>query len=143
MQTPSDRRVTAHRVVRLVTLAIQAVLLARVTLLMFAPPASDPAVRLFLGWSQVLIDPFRVVMPVVFMDPFSGSILDTLALTAMLGYTILEHLLFWLMAWEHRAPNPLPRLPDIAPPRLPRRPARVSPMVSVAKVVGTTRPRFG
>jgi hypothetical protein len=130
-----------HRLVRLTTLAIQVVLLVRVTLLMFAPPASDPMVRLFLGSSQVLIDPFRVVMHVVFVDPFSGSILDTLALTALVGYTILEYALFRLIAWERHPAEPLPWLPDLAPRQVRRRPAAVLPAVSLARVAGTVRPR--
>jgi hypothetical protein len=139
----SPSRVATRRIARTTTLVIQLLLAARVTLLMFAPPATDPAVRLFLGLTQVLIDPFRLVMHVVFIDPFSGSILDTLALTALLGYTLLEHILFWVIAWEHHPAEPLPWLPDLRPWQPIRRPMAVLPAVSLAKVAGTTRPRFG
>ena len=122
---------------------MQLLLAARVALLLFAPPASDPAVRLFLGLTQVWIDPFRVVMPVVFIDPFSGSILDTLALTALFGYTVLEHLVLWLLAWQHHRPDPLPWLPDLGRRPVIRRPIALPAAVALVKVAGTTRARLG
>jgi hypothetical protein len=109
-ETGRPRQLAAHAV-RAIARVILVVLALRVALLLFAPSPNDQRVAWFVVGSQVLEDPFRPLMPTVFMDPFSGSILDTVALTAMLGYALLEAGLVWGLTWRPTPSEPLPPLP--------------------------------
>jgi hypothetical protein len=117
---PTSRTKTnAAHLVRATARIIIVILAIRVGLLLFAPKPDDPRVAWFLAGTQPLIDPFRVVMRTVFIDPWNGSILDTLSLAAIAGYAILEALLIRAIWYRRRRPEPLPPLPAslLATPR--------------------------
>jgi hypothetical protein len=105
------RRQIAANGIRAIARITFVLLALRVGLLLFAPSPADQRVAWFLLGTELIEDPFRLVMPTVFIDPHSGSILDTVALAAMLGYALLEAGLVWALEWRRTPPEPLPPLP--------------------------------
>jgi hypothetical protein len=144
-------KTAAAHVVRAAARIVIVVLALRVGLLLFAPRPDDERVAWFLADTQPLIDPFRVVMHSVFIDPWNGSILDTLSIAAMIGYAILEAILVRAIWYRrpHREPLPpipaelLARPPDARAPRfrtrLRTRPPDRAPTTAVSGEVRVRR----
>ncbi len=90
---------------------VQALLLARVALLLIAPAPSDASLA-FLGVTEWLVEPFRNAVRSVLVDATGGpSILDTKALAALVGYTLIEVVMLRVF-FRSRAPSePMPPLP--------------------------------
>jgi hypothetical protein len=142
----SRTKTNAAHLVRAVARILIVILAIRVGLLLFAPRPDDSRVAWFLADTQPLIDPFRVVMRTVFIDPWNGSILDTLSLAAMAGYAILEALLIRAIWYRRRPRQPLPPLPAslLARPRPVERPRRLRlPFRSASPDPAPTEPVTG
>jgi len=108
--TERQRQLAAHAI-RAIARVVLVLLALRIVLLLFAPSPDDQRVGWFLIGTETLEAPFRVVMPTIFIDPFSGSILDTVALTAIIGYALLEAGLVRALRWRPTVKEPLPDLP--------------------------------
>jgi hypothetical protein len=148
--TERQRELAAHAI-RAIARIVLVLLLVRVVVLFFAPSPDDQRVTWLLVATQPLEDPYRVVIHTVFMDPFSGSILDTVALAAMIGYALLEAGLVRALAWQPTIREPLPPIPSdliaAAPPprsmqpRRPTGPPAIEPVPTVRVSGETHRPR--
>jgi hypothetical protein len=90
---------------------VQALLVARVALLLVAPAPSEAYVA-FLGVTEWLVEPFRDAVRSVLVDATGGpSILDTKALAALVGYTLIEVILLRVLFRRRAATEPMPPLP--------------------------------
>ncbi len=109
-------RTRARRVVKIVAGILQALLIARIVLLLFAPSAADPIATWFLGLTQPLSNAANAVLPVVMRDQFGGSIFDLDAVYALIGITLVEGILLWLIDRQAGRREALPTLPSMPEP---------------------------
>ncbi len=90
---------------------VQVLLLARAGLLFFAILPGDPVFGAVFTVSQPFVDPFRDAVRASLEEQVSGTVVDTHALAALLGYTLVELGLLWVVGWQRRRPEALPPSP--------------------------------
>src|SRR2546421_9153105 len=113
MRTPRWR----HRLRMLVKVGFgvaQALLIGRIVLVLFAPWAANDLATGYIALTQPLVDPFRDAVRASLVEGASGTVLDTHALAALLGYSLLEIVLLLTIGWQRQANEPLP--PLVVPP---------------------------
>ena len=86
----------AHRIVVLVFGLIQVVIVARIVLLLLGAQAANAIVSAVLNISQVFVAPFEGMLRTDALHA-AGSALDVTAIVALVGWTILELIVLWVI----------------------------------------------
>ena len=95
---------TARRIVVLVFGLIQIVIGARIVLLLLDAREANVLVSAVLGISQVFVAPFEGMLRTDSLHA-SGSVLDITAIVALIGWTILELIVLWVIGiFRRRSP---------------------------------------
>lgn len=111
VQTESTRITTAgpgpselsRRIIVLVFGLIQLLIGARILLLLLDAREANPIVSAILNVSEVFVAPFEGILRTDALTS-SGSILDVTAIVALVGWTILELVLIWVIGiFRHRS----------------------------------------
>ena len=105
-----------RRVVKVGFALIQVLLLMRIVVLFFAPSPTDPLVSSLMDASQPFVDPFQNAVRASLEERASGTILDTHAMAALVGYTAIEVAILVAVGWRRRRREPLPPLPALPDP---------------------------
>ena len=93
--SPSGGEV-ARRVIALVFGLIQAVIVLRIVLLLLDAREGNDLVAFILNTSQLFVAPFEGIFRTNALAS-GGSILDIAAIAALVGWTILEAIAFWIV----------------------------------------------
>jgi hypothetical protein len=93
--TPSGGEV-ARRVIALIFGLIQAVIVLRIVLLLLDAREGNDLVAFILNTSQLFVAPFEGIFRTNALAS-GGSILDIAAIAALVGWTILEMIAFWIV----------------------------------------------
>ncbi len=110
-ETVATRRVTvtpsgseyARRIIALVFGLIQIVILLRFALLLLDARTGNDIVAGILNVSQVFVAPFEGILRTNALHS-GGSVFDVAALVALVGWTILEAIILWIIATFSREP---------------------------------------
>ena len=95
---------TARRITVLVFGLIQIVIGARIVLLLLDAREANVLVSAVLGISQLFVAPFEGMLRTDSLHA-SGSILDITAIVALVGWTILELIVLWVIGiFRRRSP---------------------------------------
>jgi hypothetical protein len=94
---------TARRIVVLVFGLIQIVIGARIVLLLLDAREANALVSAVLTISQVFVAPFEGMLRTDSLHA-AGSVLDITAIVAIVGWTILELIVFWVIGIFARRP---------------------------------------
>lgn len=93
----------ARRIIVLVFGLIQLLIGARILLLLLDAREANPIVSTILNVSEVFVAPFEGILRTDALAS-SGSILDVTAIVALVGWTILELVLIWVVGiFRHRS----------------------------------------
>jgi hypothetical protein len=87
----------ARRIVVLVFGLIQILIVLRIVLLLLDAREANALVRGILDLSQVFVAPFEGILRTEALKA-SGSILDITAIVALVGWTILELIVIWVVS---------------------------------------------
>ena len=87
----------ARRIVVLVFGLIQIVIGARILLLLLDAREANGLVSAVLGISQLFVAPFEGMLRTDSLNA-SGSVLDITAIVALVGWTILELVVLWVIS---------------------------------------------
>lgn len=87
---------TSRRIVILVFGLIQIIIGARIVLLLLDAREANALVSAVLSISQVFVAPFEGMLRTDSLKA-SGSVLDITAIVALIGWTILEVIIFWVI----------------------------------------------
>ena len=93
----------ARRIIVLVFGLIQLVIGARIVLLLLDARASNDLVAGILNVSQLFVAPFEGILRTDALNA-GGSTLDIAAIVALVGWTILEMVLLWVVGMFRREP---------------------------------------
>ena len=93
--SPSGGEV-ARRVIALIFGLIQAVIVLRIVLLLLDAREGNDLVAFILNTSQLFVAPFEGIFRTNALAS-GGSILDIAAIAALVGWTILEAIAFWIV----------------------------------------------
>lgn len=93
----------ASRVIIVIFGLIQVLIGLRIVLLLLNAREAHPLVRFVLDLSQVFVGPFEGILRTNALSA-SGSILDIAAVLALLGWTLLEMIVFWILNVFRREP---------------------------------------
>jgi hypothetical protein len=93
--SPSGGEV-ARRVIALVFGLIQAVIVLRIVLLLLDAREGNDLVAFILNTSELFVAPFEGIFRTNALAS-GGSILDIAAIAALVGWTILEAIAFWIV----------------------------------------------
>ena len=93
--SPSGGEV-ARRVIALIFGLIQAVIVLRIVLLLLDAREGNDLVAFILNTSQLFVAPFEGIFRTNALTS-GGSILDVAAIAALVGWTILEAIAFWIV----------------------------------------------
>ena len=85
-----------RRIVLLVFGLIQLVIGARIVLLLLDAREANALVSAVLGISQVFVAPFEGILRTDSLSA-AGSVLDVTAIVALVGWTILELVVLWVI----------------------------------------------
>ena len=110
VQTASRRTTTsgpggaefARRIVVLVFGLIQIVIGARIVLLLLDAREANALVSAVLDISQVFVAPFEGILRTDSLNA-AGSVLDVTAIVALVGWTILELIVLWVLVFGRRS----------------------------------------
>jgi hypothetical protein len=102
-RTGPDTPEYVRRIIVLVFGLIQLVIGARIVLLLLDARASNDLVAGILNVSQVLVAPFEGILRTDALNA-GGSTLDVTALVALVGWTIAEVILLWVVGIFRREP---------------------------------------
>ena len=94
----------ARRIVVLVFGLIQIVIGARIVLLLLDAREANALVSAILNISQVFVAPFEGMLRTDSLNA-SGSVLDVTAIVALVGWTILELIVLWVIGIFARRSN--------------------------------------
>jgi len=86
----------ARRVIALIFGLIQAVIVLRIVLLLLDAREGNDLVAFILNTSQLFVAPFEGIFRTNALAS-GGSILDVAAIAALVGWTILEAIAFWIV----------------------------------------------
>lgn len=111
MATVSSARSVARTAVKVIATVVQVLLLARIGVLFLVPPSPDPVVLGLLDLTQPLVDPFRDAVRASLEDAGSGTVVDTYAIAALIGYTVIELVALLAIGWQRKRSEPLPPSP--------------------------------
>jgi len=100
--SPSGGEV-ARRVIALIFGLIQAVIVLRIVLLLLDAREGNDLVAFILNTSQLFVAPFEGIFRTNALAS-GGSILDIAAIAALVGWTILEAIAFWIVNIFRREP---------------------------------------
>jgi hypothetical protein len=100
--SPSGGEV-ARRVIALIFGLIQAVIVLRIVLLLLDAREGNDLVAFILNTSQLFVAPFEGIFRTNALTS-GGSILDVAAIAALVGWTILEAIAFWIVNIFRREP---------------------------------------
>ena len=100
--SPSGGEV-ARRVVVLIFGIIQSLIVLRIVLLLLNAREGNDLVAFILNASQVFVAPFEGMFQTDALGA-SGSILDVAAITALVGWTVLEAIVIWITNVFRREP---------------------------------------
>jgi hypothetical protein len=100
--SPSGGEV-ARRVIALIFGLIQAVIVLRIVLLLLDAREGNDLVAFILNTSQLFVGPFEGIFRTNALAS-GGSILDIAAIAALVGWTILEAIAFWIVNIFRREP---------------------------------------
>lgn len=100
--SPSGGEV-ARRVVVLIFGIIQSLIVLRIVLLLLNAREGNDLVAFILNASQVFVAPFEGMFQTDALGA-SGSILDVAAITALVGWTVLEIIVLWITNVFRREP---------------------------------------
>jgi hypothetical protein len=100
--SPSGGEV-ARRVIALIFGLIQAVIVLRIVLLLLDAREGNDLVAFILNTSQLFVAPFEGIFKTNALTS-GGSILDIAAIAALVGWTILEAIAFWIVNIFRREP---------------------------------------
>jgi len=100
--SPSGGEV-ARRVIALIFGLIQAVIVLRIVLLLLDAREGNDLVAFILNTSQLFVAPFEGIFRTNALAS-GGSILDVAAIAALVGWTILEAIAFWIVNIFRREP---------------------------------------
>ena len=100
--SPSGGEV-ARRVIALIFGLIQAVIVLRIVLLLLDAREGNDLVAFILNTSQLFVGPFEGIFRTNALAS-GGSILDVAAIAALVGWTILEAIAFWIVNIFRREP---------------------------------------
>ncbi len=92
-----------RRIVVLVFGLIQIVIGARIVLLLLDAREANALVSAVLNISQVFVAPFEGILQTDSLNA-AGSVLDTTAIVAFVGWTILELVVLWVIGIFRREP---------------------------------------
>jgi hypothetical protein len=93
----------ARRVIALIFGLIQAVIALRIVLLLLDAREGNDLVAFILNTSQLFVGPFEGIFRTNALAS-GGSILDIAAIAALVGWTILEAIAFWIVNIFRREP---------------------------------------
>ncbi len=93
-----------RRIVVLVFGLIQIVIGARIVLLLLDAREANALVSAILNVSQVFVAPFEGILRTDSLHA-AGSVLDTTAIVAFVGWTILELIVLWVIGIFRRGPE--------------------------------------
>jgi hypothetical protein len=93
----------ARRVIALIFGLIQAVIVLRIVLLLLDAREGNDLVAFILNTSQLFVGPFEGIFRTNALAS-GGSILDIAAIAALVGWTILEAIAFWIVNIFRREP---------------------------------------
>jgi hypothetical protein len=93
----------ARRIVVLVFGLIQIVIGARIVLLLLDAREANALVSAVLNTSQVFVAPFEGILRTDSLHA-AGSVLDVTAIVALVGWTILELIVLWVIGIFRREP---------------------------------------
>jgi len=93
----------ARRVIVLIFGLIQILIGLRVLLLLLNAREANALVRFILDLSQVFVGPFEGILRTHALQS-SGSILDLDAIVALIGWTVLELIVVWIINIFRREP---------------------------------------
>lgn len=93
----------ARRVVVLVFGLIQILIAARIVLLLLDARETNALVSAILDFSQLFVAPFEGILRTNNLHA-AGSVLDIAAIVALVGWTILELIVIWVLAIFRREP---------------------------------------
>jgi len=100
--SPSGGEV-ARRVIALIFGLIQAVIVLRIVLLLLDAREGNDLVAFILNTSQLFVAPFEGIFRTNALAS-GGSILDIAAIAALVGWTIIEAIAFWIVNIFRREP---------------------------------------
>ena len=100
--SPSGGEV-ARRVIALIFGLIQAVIVLRIVLLLLDAREGNDLVAFILNTSQLFVAPFEGIFRTNALTS-GGSILDVAAIAALVGWTIIEAIAFWIVNIFRREP---------------------------------------
>ena len=92
-----------HRVLALIFGIIQALIGLRIVLLLLDAREANTLVAFILNMSQLFVVPFEGIFRTNALTS-GGSILDIAAIAALVGWTILELISFWIVNLFRREP---------------------------------------
>jgi len=93
----------ARRVIALIFGLIQAVIVLRIVLLLLDAREGNELVAFILNTSQLFVAPFEGIFRTNALAS-GGSILDIAAIAALVGWTVLEAIAFWIVNIFRREP---------------------------------------
>jgi hypothetical protein len=100
--TPSGGEV-ARRIVTLIFGIIQVFIVLRIVLLLLNAREGNGVVQFILDVSQIFVAPFVGIFNTDALKA-SGSVLDIAAIAALVGWTILEMIVLWVVNIARREP---------------------------------------
>jgi len=107
-------RTTLRVAIRWLGRLVMLLLATRFVWLLFAPSPTDPLVQGLLSLTQPFVDPVAAVVPIVWWDRFSGTIIDAQAGFAIVEVWVASYMLQRLATWRPTPAEPLPWLPEPA-----------------------------
>ena len=100
--TPSGGEI-GRRVVTLIFGIIQTFIVLRIVLLLLNAREGNGLVQFILDVSQIFVAPFVGMFPTDALHA-SGSVLDVAAVVALIGWTVLEMIVLWVVNIARREP---------------------------------------
>jgi len=97
--------VTAGRVVAFLFWILQALLILRIVLLVLVANPGNDVVALILGATDPFVEPFRGMFALDRITADMGSVFDVAALVALIGWTLVEGLIFAALRIFARQPS--------------------------------------
>jgi hypothetical protein len=94
----------ARRVIALIFGIIQALIVLRIVLLLLDAREGNELVAFILNASQLFVAPFEGMLRTNALAS-GGSLLDIAAILALIGWTILEAIAFWIVNVFRREPT--------------------------------------
>jgi hypothetical protein len=101
--TPSGGEVT-RRIVVLLFGIVQVLILLRIAFLLLDAREANPIVDFILTTSQLFVAPFEGIFRTDALQS-GGSVLDVTAIAALIGWTILEVIVLWIVSVVRREPS--------------------------------------